>query len=136
MASRTYRCTRTIEVEPDHVAYDDPEWAADAAAFALSDGYGLNASYAQTEPLATSDAAGERTYRFLITFEVGDDHVAFDDPEWGADAAHGALTNEYGLTALYTGIQLVRGELSLDPPIGPWGVGCGSFERARRSRAC
>ncbi|MCB0994629.1 MAG: hypothetical protein KDB21_06045 [Acidimicrobiales bacterium] len=109
MASRTYRFTMTIEVEPDHVAYDDPEWAADAAAFALSDGYGLNASYAQIEPLGTSGTAGERTYRFLITFEADDEHAAFDDPEWAADAAHGALTNEFGLAATYTEVGLVTG---------------------------
>ena len=90
-----------VELEPDHVAYDDPEWAADAAAFALSDGYGLNASYTQIEPLDTSSTAGERTYRFVITFEVDDGHVALNDPEWAADTAHGALTNEYGLAATY-----------------------------------
>lgn len=106
MASRTYRFTMTIEVEPGHAAYDDPEWAADAAAFALSDGYGLNASYTQIEPLDTSSTAGERTFRFVITFEVDDGHVAFDDPEWAADAAHDALTNEYGVGALYTDVRL------------------------------
>ncbi len=106
MASRTYRFTMTIEVEPDHVAYDDPEWAADAAAFALSDGYGLNASYAQIERLETSGNAGARSYRFLITFEADDEHAAFDDPEWAADAAHGALTNEYGVGAVYTDVRL------------------------------
>lgn len=97
----------TIDVEPDHPAYDDPEWAADAAAFALSDGYGLNASYAQIEATAMSGTACERTCRFLITFEVDDDHVAFDDPEWAADAAHGALTNEYGLESIYGEVELV-----------------------------
>jgi hypothetical protein len=109
MVTRTYRFTMTIEVEPDHVAYDDPEWAADASAFALGDGYGLNASYAQIELLDTSSTAGERAYRFLITFEVDDNHVAFDDPEWAADAARGALANEYGLTAIYTEVGLVSG---------------------------
>lgn len=107
MACRTYRFTMTIEVEPDHVAYDDPEWAADAAAFALSDAYGLRAWYAPVERLETSGTAGERTYRFLITFEVGDDHVAFDDPEWAADAAHGALTNEYAIETLYADVRRV-----------------------------
>lgn len=107
MASRTYRFTMMIEVEPDHVAYLDSEWAADAAAFALSDGYGLNASYAQIEPLGTSGTAGERTYRLLITFEVDDDHVAFDDPEWAVDAAHGALTNGYGLAAIHADVGIV-----------------------------
>ena len=43
-----------------------------------------------------------RAYRFVITFEVESDHPAYDDPEWAADAAHGALTSEYGLRAIYT----------------------------------
>jgi hypothetical protein len=107
MASRTYRFTMTIEVEPDHVAYDDPEWAADAAAFTLIGSYGLNASYCQIEALTPSGTAGERTYRFIIAFEVNHDHVAFDDPEWAADAAHGALTNEYGLASIYGEVELV-----------------------------
>ncbi len=42
-----------------------------------------------------------RTYRFVITFEVEPDHPAYDDPEWAADAAHGALVNEYSLDATY-----------------------------------
>jgi hypothetical protein len=46
-----------------------------------------------------------RTYRFVITFEVQPGHPAYDDPEWAADAAHGALTNEYGLRATYTDIS-------------------------------
>jgi len=48
-----------------------------------------------------------RAYRFVITFEVEADHPAYDDPEWTADAAHGALTNEYGLGAIYTDITEV-----------------------------
>ncbi|HJQ94760.1 MAG TPA: hypothetical protein VJ935_03530 [Acidimicrobiia bacterium] len=46
-----------------------------------------------------------RTYRFVVTVEVEPGHPAFDDPEWAADAAHGALANEYGLTAIYTDIS-------------------------------
>jgi hypothetical protein len=46
-----------------------------------------------------------RTYRFVITVEVEPGHPAYDDPEWAADAAHGALTNEYGLRATYTDIS-------------------------------
>lgn len=30
-ATRIYRFMVTVEVEPGHPAYDDPEWAADAA---------------------------------------------------------------------------------------------------------
>ena len=58
-----------------------------------------------------ADPDGTRTYQFVITFEVEPDHPAYDDPEWAADAAHGALTNEYGLRAIYTGIAEVTGEL-------------------------
>lgn len=45
-----------------------------------------------------------RTYRFVVTFEVEPGHPAYDDPEWAADAAHGALTNEYSLRATYSDI--------------------------------
>jgi hypothetical protein len=50
-----------------------------------------------------------RTYRFVVTVEVDPDHPAYDDPEWAADAAHGALTNEYGLRATYMDITEVDG---------------------------
>ncbi len=46
-----------------------------------------------------------RTYRFVITVEVDPGHPAYDDPEWAADAGHGALTNEYGLRATYADIS-------------------------------
>jgi hypothetical protein len=46
-----------------------------------------------------------RTYRFVVTVQVEPGHPAYDDPEWAADAAHGALTNEYGMTAIYTDIS-------------------------------
>jgi hypothetical protein len=45
-----------------------------------------------------------RTYRFVVTVEVEPGHPAFDDPEWAADAAHGALSNEYGMKSIYTDI--------------------------------
>jgi hypothetical protein len=51
-------------------------------------------------------AAETRTYRFVVTFAVEPGHPAYDDPEWAADAAHGALT-EYGLCATYTEIAEV-----------------------------
>jgi hypothetical protein len=56
-------------------------------------------------PMKTST----RTYRFVVTVEVDPGHPAYDDPEWDADAAHGALTNEYGLRAMYTDITEVHG---------------------------
>ena len=46
-----------------------------------------------------------RTYRFVVTVEVEPGHPAYDDPEWAADAAHGTLTNEYGLRATYGDIS-------------------------------
>jgi hypothetical protein len=48
-----------------------------------------------------------RVYRFVITFDVEPGHPAYDDPEWAADAAWGALTNEYGLRGIYTDIEEV-----------------------------
>jgi hypothetical protein len=43
-ATRSYQFVVTFEVEPDHPAYADPGWAADAAHGALT-GYGLLAIY-------------------------------------------------------------------------------------------
>jgi hypothetical protein len=48
-----------------------------------------------------------RTYRFVVTVEVEPGHPAYDDPEWAADAAHGALTNEYGLRSTYMDVTEV-----------------------------
>lgn len=53
--------------------------------------------------MIVSVAVETRSYRFVITVEVESDHRAYDDPEWIADAAHGALT-EYGLRAIYEGL--------------------------------
>jgi hypothetical protein len=52
----------------------------------------------------------KRTYRFVVTVEVEPGHPAYDDPEWAADAAHGALVNEYGLQAIYTDITEIETE--------------------------
>lgn len=46
----------------------------------------------------------KRAYRFVVMFEVEPGHPAYDDPEWAADAARGALTYEYGLLSSYTDI--------------------------------
>ena len=54
-----------------------------------------------------------RTYRFTITVNVEPGHPAYDDPEWAADAAWGALVNEYGFRAIYTGIDEVEPALVL-----------------------
>ncbi|MEX1092379.1 MAG: hypothetical protein WEF28_04405 [Acidimicrobiia bacterium] len=60
-----------------------------------------------------------RTYRFVITVEVDLGHPAYDDPEWAADAAHGALTNEYGLRATYAHISEIDGSGGQIEPIRP-----------------
>lgn len=39
----------TFEVEPGHPAYDDPEWAADAAWGSLTNEYGLRGIYTDVE---------------------------------------------------------------------------------------
>ncbi|MGI8810092.1 MAG: hypothetical protein ACR2KK_20055 [Acidimicrobiales bacterium] len=46
-----------------------------------------------------------RVYRFSVTVRVDEYHPAFYDPEWIADAAAGALRNEYGLACVYEGIE-------------------------------
>jgi hypothetical protein len=50
---------------------------------------------------------GVRSYRFSVMFDVHPAHVAYDDPGWAADAAHGALTNVYGIEAVYGPIRLI-----------------------------
>lgn len=114
--TRAYQFVMTIEIEPDHVAYLDPEWAADAAAGALTNEYGLAAFYSLVESVGddstvvlggSGDSQRAVRYRFVTTFQVEADQPAFDDPEWAADAAHGALTNEYGIAAVYTDLRPV-----------------------------
>ena len=46
-----------------------------------------------------------KRYRITLTVDVEHDHVAYDDPEWIADAAWGALSNEYGLVCTYDGFE-------------------------------
>lgn len=43
--TRVYRFAMTVEVDPDHNAYEDPEWVADAAWGTLSNTYGLLSIY-------------------------------------------------------------------------------------------
>ena len=115
-ATRTYRFGMTISVEPGHIAHLDPEWAADAAASALTDGYGLDSHYDDIAAIGDDELStrnvlvheqGTRSYHFSITFDVDPDHVAYDDPEWAADAAHGALTYEYGIETVYGKPRLI-----------------------------
>jgi hypothetical protein len=76
---RSFRFETAISVEPGHVAHLDPEWAADAAASALTDGYGIDAYFDDIAALvdgelSTSSGVGSeqrvRSYRFSITFGV------------------------------------------------------------------
>lgn len=53
--TRTYRFTLTVDVEPGHPAYDDPEWAADAAWGSLTNEYGLRAIYESIEEISGDD---------------------------------------------------------------------------------
>lgn len=53
-----------------------------------------------------------RTYEFVLTVEVDEHHVAFDNPEWVADAEWGTLTNEYGLVCTYGRVDLVKDDAS------------------------
>jgi hypothetical protein len=46
-----------------------------------------------------------RTFTFRLTVSVDEDHEAYDDPEWFADAAWGALTNLYGVRCVHTDIE-------------------------------
>lgn len=57
--------------------------------------------------------AEARTYRFVITVQVEPGHPAYDDPEWAADAAWGALSNEYDLRTTYSAIE----QVNLDEPL-------------------
>jgi hypothetical protein len=49
-------------------------------------------------------AGAPRTYSFSIAVTVDADDPAYDDPEWVADAAAGALTNVYGYDCLFDDI--------------------------------
>lgn len=51
---------------------------------------------------------GKRAYRFTITVLVEPGHPAWADPEWAADAARGALANEYDLRCIYGAIAEVE----------------------------
>jgi hypothetical protein len=52
--------------------------------------------------------ARTRAHRFVVEFIVEPDHPAYDDPEWAADAAWGALTNAYGLSSSCTSIEEIN----------------------------
>lgn len=54
--TRRYRFTITVDVKPDHPAYDDPEWAADAAWGSLTNEYGLPSTYEAIEEVAVNDS--------------------------------------------------------------------------------
>jgi hypothetical protein len=49
--TRSYRFTLTVNVEPGHPSYDDPEWVADAAWGTLTNEYGLRAIHTDIEEI-------------------------------------------------------------------------------------
>lgn len=51
---RTYRFVVAFDVEPGHPAYDDPEWAADAAWGTLSSECGLRTVYSDIGEIDSS----------------------------------------------------------------------------------
>lgn len=53
--------------------------------------------------------ADPRTYTFTLTVTVEADQPGYEDPEWIADAAWGALSNEYGYRCVY-------GDITIDEP--------------------
>ncbi len=55
-----------------------------------------------------------RTYTFTLAVTVDESHEAFDDPEWFADAAWGALTNIYGLECVYTDVEVAEDSTAVD----------------------
>ena len=48
------------------------------------------------------------TYRFQLTVTVDEDHEAFDDPEWFADAAGACWINLYGVESVYSDVNIVE----------------------------
>lgn len=53
--ARTFRFTLTVDIEPGHPAYDDPEWAADAAWGCLTNEYGLRTTYTRIEDVSGNE---------------------------------------------------------------------------------
>lgn len=53
-APRRYQFTITVDVEPGHPAYDDPEWAADAAWGSLTNEYGIRTTYSDIQQMDRS----------------------------------------------------------------------------------
>ncbi len=51
--TRTYRFAITFAVEPGYPAYDDPEWAADAAWGTLNNEYGLLSHFSDLDEVRT-----------------------------------------------------------------------------------
>jgi len=45
----------TVDIEPGHPAYDDPEWAADAAWGCLTNEYGLRTTYTRIEDVSGNE---------------------------------------------------------------------------------
>jgi hypothetical protein len=60
-----------------------------------------------TRSTSSDHARVSRNYTFRLTVTVDEDHEAYNDPEWIADAAWGALKNLYGLECTYEDFELV-----------------------------
>lgn len=58
-----------------------------------------------------------RTYQFKITVVVNPHQDGYDDPEWIADAAWGALTNEYGYECVFGDIAELPALGGTDAPL-------------------
>lgn len=54
--------------------------------------------------------SARQVIQFTITAYVEPEHEAYDDPEWVADAAAGALANLYGAECTYGDIEATAGE--------------------------
>ena len=60
--------------------------------------------------------APPRTYRFSITVSVDAEDPGYNDPEWVADAATGALANVYGYDCFFD--EIVEVELATPRSLG------------------
>jgi len=56
-ATRSYRFTITVTVDPGQAGFDDPEWIADAAWGSLTNEYGYTCAYGDIIETNASDAA-------------------------------------------------------------------------------
>jgi hypothetical protein len=70
---------------------------------------------ARASRASSNDGQMSQTYRFRLTVTVDEEHEAYDDPEWFADAAWGVLTNLYGLDCIYTDVECLQDPSGAEP---------------------